>query len=141
MRSEPWLIFQTGTKTIPIIFQNHRFVIDPPTPVITCFFSSIHYIFVNKLVWIIAPLVGKWQVVQLTYLSYSPVSSIKKLNTIRSKISFIQIRLVQIDVIQAPNFHGMFMSVSSPMSKFMYINAFHVSVLLLKVHMLSYVHT
>ncbi len=29
MRSEPWLILQTGTKTIPIIFQNHRFVIDP----------------------------------------------------------------------------------------------------------------
>ncbi len=50
MRSEPWLILQTGTKTIPIIFQNHRFVIDPPTPVITCFFSSTHYIFVNKLV-------------------------------------------------------------------------------------------
>jgi hypothetical protein len=63
------------------------------------------------------------------------------MNTIRSKISFIQIRLVQIDVIQAPNFHGMFMSVSSPMSKFMYINAFHESVLVLKVHMLSYVHT
>jgi hypothetical protein len=62
-------------------------------------------------------------------------------NTIRSKISFIQIRLVQIDVIQAPNFHGMFMSVSSSMSKFMYINAFHVSVRVLKVHMLSYVHT
>jgi hypothetical protein len=141
MRSEPWLIFQTGTKTIPIYFQNHRFVIDPATPVITCFFSSTHYIFVNKLVWIIVPLVGKWQVVQITYLSYIPVSSIKKLNTIRSKISFIQIRLVQIDVVQAPNFHGMFMSVSSPMSKFMYINAFHVSVLVLKVHMLSYVHT
>jgi hypothetical protein len=50
MRSEHWLILQTGTKTIPIIFQNHRFLIDPPTPVITCFFSSTHYIFVNKLV-------------------------------------------------------------------------------------------
>jgi len=68
MRSETWLILQTGTKTIPIIFQNHRFVIDPPTPVITCFFSSKHYIFVNKLVivWIIVLLVGKWQVVQIT---------------------------------------------------------------------------
>ncbi len=57
------------------------------------------------------------------------------MNIIRSTISFIQIRLVQIDVIQAPNFHGMFMSVSSPMSKFMYINAFYVSVGVLKVHL------
>ncbi len=57
------------------------------------------------------------------------------MNTITSKVSFIQIRLVQIDVMQASNFHGMFMSVSSPMSKFMYINAFYVSVGLLKVHM------
>jgi hypothetical protein len=70
MRSEPWLILQTGTKTIPIIFQNRRFVGGPPTPVFTCFLSSTHYIFVNKLVtlfvWIIVPLVGKWQVVQIT---------------------------------------------------------------------------
>jgi hypothetical protein len=50
------------------------------------------------------------------------------MNTIRSKISFIQIRLIQIDAIQTPNFHRMFMSVSSPMSKFMDINAFDVSV-------------
>ncbi len=50
------------------------------------------------------------------------------MNTIRSKISFIQIRLIQIDAIQTPNFHGIFMSVSSPMSKFMDINAFDVSV-------------
>jgi hypothetical protein len=70
MRSEPGLILETGTKTIPIIFQIHRFVLGPPTPVIACFFSSTHYIFVNKLVtvfvWIIIPLVGKWQVVQIT---------------------------------------------------------------------------
>jgi len=63
------------------------------------------------------------------------------MNTITSKVSFIQIKLVQIDVMQAPNFHGKFMSVSSPMSKLMYINAFYVSVGVLKVQMLSYVHT
>jgi hypothetical protein len=144
MRSESWLILQTGTKTIPIIFQNHRFVVGPPTRVFTCFSSSAHYIFVNNLVtlfvWIIVPLIGKWQVLQIT-ISFLHSCVIHLNNEYHPQQSIFHSDQACPDVIQAPNFHGMFMSVSSPMSKFMYINAFYVSVGVLKVHMLSYVHT